>query len=59
MDGFAKIIAIVFPFNGRYVFSPDFSSAFTSTALSKIFRMVDLSKSLMCKKSFSSDFAGK
>ena len=57
MDGFAKIIAIVFPLNGRYVFSPDFSSAFTSAALSNIFRIVALSKSSMCKKSFCPAFA--
>lgn len=57
MDGFAKIIAIVFPLNGRNVLSPDFSNALTSTARPKIFKIVALSKSLMCKKSFSSAFA--
>lgn len=57
MDGFAKIIAIVFPLNGRNVLSPDFSNALTSAAWSEIFKIVALSKSLMCRKSFCPDFA--
>ena len=58
MDGLAKIIAIVLPLNGRYVLSPDFISALISFARSKIFKIVALSKSLMCRKSFRPELAG-
>lgn len=45
-------MAIVLPLNGRYVLSPDFISALISFARSKILKIVALSKSLMCRKSF-------